>query len=220
MAGVNLNPSQFAEDGGLLDASMEEVVATFLDKEKRRHKDAKENENEQEVVVSAKVTPMGLLAVLDLASHNLGVSRSMLTKCLSHQVACWYDNLPNLGVLKDEFYGAYSKAVETGNPDLCDSLRNRTYHYTSSLLDRATTFRTISWVLSKLSNLSLPLGLSPTLLFHIGLCWSVSRSSEESYRKTIDDFLRVEPSKLVKYIGGRSVRVKGFVDEVNYRLKS
>ena len=220
MAGVPLNPSKFAEDGGLLDASMEEVVSMLLDKEKHRHKDAKENESEQEVVVSAKVTPMGLLAVLDLASHNLGVSRSMLTKCLSHQIACWYDSLPNLGVLTEEFYGAYSGAVGTGNPDLCDGLRNTSYRYNSSLTGRATTFRTISWVLNKLGNLSLPLGLSPTVLFHIGLCWSVARSSDDVYRKTIDKFLRAEPDKLIDYIGGRSVRVKGFIDEVNYRLKS
>ncbi len=64
---VNLNPSSFAEDGGLLDLSMEEVVSLFLDKEKRRHKEAKEDENQQEVVIGTRVVPAGLVMSIDTA---------------------------------------------------------------------------------------------------------------------------------------------------------
>ncbi len=218
--GILINPSSFAEDGGLLDLTMEEVVSLFHDREKRRHKDAKEDENQSEVVVSAKATPMGLMAVLNLASEDLGISRSMLTKCLSHQIACWYDSISVLGQLRESFYDAYGKAISAGHPELCDGLRNSAYQYDHTLTDQSTTLRTIMWVFNKLSGLATPLGLSPTLLFHVGLCWSVSRSSNELYRGTIDKFLRAEPDKLVKYVGVRFIRVKSFVEEVEYHLKS
>ncbi len=218
--GIPIAPSQFAEDGGLLDLTMEDVVSLFLEREKRRHKDAKEDENQSEVVVSAKATPMGLLAVLNLASEDLGISRSMLTKCLSHQVACWYDSISTLGQLHESFYAAYGRAISAGHPDLCDGFRNTSYQYDHALTDQSTTLRTIMWVFNKLSRLATPLGLSPTMLFHIGLCWSVARSSNEVYKGTIDRFLRVEPDKLTRYVGERFVHVKGFVERVEYRLKS
>ena len=218
--GILINPSSFAEDGGLLDLTMEDVVILFIEQEKRRHKDAKDDENQADVVVSAKATPMGLMAILNLASEELGISRSILTKCLSHQVACWYDSISVLGQLRESFYDAYGKAVSSGHPELCAGFRNSSYQYDYALTDGATTLRTIMWVFNKLSRLATPLGLSPTLLFHVGLCWSVSRSSNKQYQGTINKFLRVEPDKLVRYVGERFIHVKGFVEQVEYRLKS
>lgn len=54
---VSLHPSAFSDDLGLLDASMEEVVALFLEKEKRRHREAKEDENQMEVMVRLSHRP-------------------------------------------------------------------------------------------------------------------------------------------------------------------
>ena len=45
-SGVSIRPSVFVSDYGLLDASMEDVVSLFIDKEKQRHKAAKDDENQ------------------------------------------------------------------------------------------------------------------------------------------------------------------------------
>ena len=46
---VSIRPGDTVDDSGLLDLSMEEVVSLFLDKERSRHKLAKEDENQAEI---------------------------------------------------------------------------------------------------------------------------------------------------------------------------
>jgi hypothetical protein len=215
--GVPLN--QFSEDGGLLDTVMEDVVSMFSDKEKRRYKDARENELEQEVVVGAKTTPMGLVATLDSASNQLSLSRAMLTRCLSHQVSVWFDNLPNLGQLSELYYQAHNKAVSTGHPELCTNLKDGGYSYVNTFTRNPTTFRSIAWLQNKLAKLSTPLGLPISILFHVGLCWSLSTSKCDVYCLTIDGFLKPEVERFTKYVGARFIQVKSFSDLVDYYVE-
>jgi len=215
---VKISPSSHVDDSGLLDMSMEEIVAHFLEREKRRYQEAKDDENQQEVIISAKVTPMGLIAVLDSAAHDFHISRSLLTRCLSHQVASWYNSIPDLDSLTGIFYEAHKLAVDNGYPDLCSGLRNNSYQYTSILADMPTSFRSIAWVRNKLGSIATPLGLSATLLFHVGLCHSIASSDSGSYRGTIDKFLRREVDKLLAYTGERFLYVNGFVSRVNYHV--
>src|SRR4030066_599037 len=93
---IPIAPSSFTEDGGLLDLSMAEIVSLFLDKEKRRRKDAKDDESQQEDLVGCRSVPTGLLMALDGNARRLGITRAMLTKCLSHQIVAWIDSLPRI----------------------------------------------------------------------------------------------------------------------------
>ncbi len=213
---VNINPSQFADDGGLLDMTMEELVGMFLDQEKRRHKISKEDDNELEVVITAKTLPMGLVAILNIASHKLGVSRSVLTRCLSHQIAVWYDSIHGLSELSEKFYDAYQKALDHGHPDLCSRVKKMQYTF-GSADESMTSFRSILWVLNKLNGLSLPLGLPAGTLFTVGLCRSVSISSE-NYADTRSRFIKSEVDKFELSLGERLIEIRGFHDMVDYRL--
>jgi hypothetical protein len=216
---IPIAPSSFAEDGGLLDIPMEDVVSMFADKEKRRYKEARESELEQEVVIGAKTTPMGLVATLDSASNQLGLSRAMLTRCLSHQISVWFDSLPNLGQLSELYYRAHNKAVSTGHPELCINLRDGGYTYVNTLTRNPTTFRSISWLQNKLSKMVSPLGLPVSILFHTGLCWSLSTSKCDVYCLTVDGFLRPEVERFTRYVGARFIQVKSFSDLVDYYVE-
>ena len=217
MGKVPLRPASFSDDAGLLDLSMEDVVSLFIDKEKRRHKEAKEDEMQQESTVGAKTTPTGLIATLEMVSQNLGISRAMLTRCLSHQVASWFDCTSRIGELVSMFYDAYQQAVEYGYPELCHGMKESGYTFSSSVT-QPTTFRTILWVQNKLSNLSLPLGLPTGTLFSVGLCWSVSTTCNVRYSGTVNKYLRLEVSRFLEHVEDRFEKVVGFHNNVDRRL--
>ena len=214
---VNINPSNFAEDGGLLDMSMEEVVSLFLDKEKRRHRDAKDDENQQEDMVTCRVVPTGLMMALDGNARRLGVTRAMLTKCVSHQIVAWLDSIDRIKEIVRLFNTACDAAEEFGYPDLYDSMAPNYQLANSS--PRAVSLRTIRWVKNKLYVVSQPLGVPVGALFIIGLCYSLTRAGNES-KGTIDKYLATEVSKFVNAVDERSVWVCGFNDLVRRRAKS
>ena len=214
---VPINPSQFAEDGGLLDLSMEEVVALFLDREKRRHKEAKDDENQQEDMVGCRAVPTGLVMALDSGAQSLGLTRSMLTKCLSHQMAMWFDSLPRIKVLCELFDVARYAATEFGYPDLYDGMRPN-YEFSSSS-PRTISFRTIRWVKNKLSTVSMPLGIPSGYLFAVGLCYSLSRIGDVRFKGTVIKYLSSEVARFSQHVEEQFIRVSGFHDIVRQRAK-
>jgi len=211
---VNLNPSQFAEDGGLLDLSLLEVVSLFVDKEKRRHKDAKDDENQTEDIVGCRVVPTGLMMALDGNTRRLGVTRAMLTRCASHQIAAWFDSLGRIKEVTDLFNIAHDGAERFGYPDLYEEMSpNYTFANASQ---RTTTFRTIRWMKNKLYTMSQPLGVPVGTLFIVGLCYSLTRAGNES-KGTINRYLSAEVAKFLRSVDERSVKVVGFNDLVRRR---
>jgi len=211
---VSLGPSTFAEDGGLLDLSLLEVVSLFLDKEKRRHKDAKDDENQQEDVVGYRVVPTGLIMALDGNARRLGITRAMLTKCVSHQIVAWLDSLDRIKELVSLFNIASDAAEEYGYPDLYEDMTPN-YSFSNSS-PRSVTFRTIRWVKNKLYTVSQPLGIPVCALFIVGLCYSLTRVGNES-KGTINKYLSFEVSKFYRCVDERAVRVCGFNDLVRRR---
>ena len=203
---VSILPSSFASDGGYLDMTPEEVVAATLDIEKRRHKIAKDDEQQQECVISVRDTPTGLMPLLTILSHDLGISRSLLTRCLSHRVAVWFDSLPGIMDVATLFYTTYQEAVDSGFPDICDGSRNCSYSFNNSA-GKPNTFRSIIWAREKMLNLSLPLGLGSGHLFTIGICDSLLTSSIG--KGMVEKYLRPE-------IESFSVYLKERVDDVQY----
>ncbi len=213
---VNLNPSQFSADSGLLDLSLGEVVALFLDREKKRHKEARDDENQQEDVVGCRSVPTGLMMALDGNARRLGVTRALLTRCASHQIAAWLDSLGRIKEVASLFNTVCDAAEEFGCPDLYDDMIP-SYAFASSS-PRSVTFRTIRWAKNKFYAVVQPLGVPVGVLFAVGLCYSLTRSGGGS-EGTVSKYLSAEVSKFIRHIEERSVRVVGFNDLVRRRAR-
>lgn len=212
--GIPIAPSSFAEDGGLLDLSLTEVVSLFLDKEKRRHKDAKDDENQQEDMVGCRSVPTGLMMALDGNARRLGITRAMLTKCLSHQVVVWVDSLSRIGDIVEMYNVACDAAEEYGYPDLYNKM-SPSYEFVNSS-SRQVSLRTIRWVKNKLYVLSQPLGIPAGAVFVVGLCYCLTRAGSES-KGTVKKFLSDEIKHFNRCVDERSVWVCGFNDLVRRR---
>lgn len=212
--GIPIAPSQFAEDGGLLDLSLTEIVSLFLDKEKRRHKDAKDDENQQEDLVGYRSVPTGLLMALDGNARRLGITRAMLTKCLSHQIVVWVDSLSRVGTIVELYNVACDAAEEYGYPDLYAKMSPSHTFVNSDA--RQSSFRTIRWVKNKLYALSQPIGIPAGAIFIVGLCYSLTRTGSES-KGTVRKYLSSEIQHFNRCIDERAVWVCGFNDLVRRR---
>jgi len=212
--GIPIAPSQFAEDGGFLDLSLVEIVSLFLDKEKRRHKDAKEDENQQEVLIGSRSVPMGLVMALDGNVRRLGITRSLLTRCASHQIAVWLDSLERIRTVVGLFSTVHDAAEEYGYPELYDGMSPK-YSFANTA-GKSMSFRTIGWVKSKLNALATPLGIPAGALFIVGLCYSLTRTGVES-KGTVNKYLALEVNHFLQCIEERSVDVCAFNDKVRRR---
>jgi len=196
---------------------MEDVVALFLEREKRRHKEAKDDENQAEVVIGCRQSPVGLYEVIDSMAHRLGITQSLLTRCLSHQVISWYDSIPGLQLLVTEYYDAHDKAIVIGKPELCSRLSNSGYSFSKSSAS-PVYLKSITWVRSKLTSLSRPLSVPVGLLFLAGLCWSLSCSADESYR-VVGSAFKSEADGLASYVEERFILVRDFHKLVEYHIQ-
>ena len=215
--GIPIAPSSFAEDGGLLDLSLAEVVLLFQDREKHRHKDAKEDENQQEVIVGCKSVPAGLMMSLDGNARRLGITRAMLTRCASHQIVVWLDSLTRIKEITGIYNIACDAAEEFGYPDLYEQISSPSYEFANAS-PKAVSFRTIQWVKNKLTSISQPFGIPVGSLFIVGLCYSITRAGIET-RGTIERYLSSEVVKFTQHVDERSVWVVGFHDLVRKRAR-
>jgi len=216
-SGVSLRPTSFTSDRNLLEASMEDVVSLYIDKEKQRHKVAKDDENQQECVVSCRVVPTGLLMALDTQADRLGVSRSMLTRCLSHQVMAWYGSIQRINDLVEVFGITRNAANDFGYPDLYDSMVP-IYEFVNTS-PKNTTFRTIRWVKSGLAQISRPLCTATNTLLAVGYCFSLTKAVEGG-RGTTEKYLTAEVAKFLEHVEEQFIRVSGFHDLVRRRAKA
>ncbi len=213
---VPLNPSSFSDDGGLLDCSLAEVVALLQDKEKHRAKEAKDDENQQEDMVTSRIVPTGLLMALDGNARRIGVTRGMLTRCASYQIVSWLDSLSRIKEIVGLFSIAADAAEEFGYPDLYDHMAP-TYSFASGTVHQVS-FRTIRWVRNKLFALAQPLGVSAGSLFIVGLCYSLTRAGDET-KGTISKYLSTEVGRFVQHVDERGVWVVSFNDLVRRRAR-
>ena len=212
--GVSISPHDFADDNDLLDLSLKEVVSLFLDKEKRRAKDAKDDENQQEVLVGSRCVPMGLVMALDGNTRRLGITRGLLTRCASHQIVAWLDSLDRIRTVVGLFSTVHDAAEEYGYPELYDGMSPK-YSFANTS-DKSMSFRTIGWVRSKLNALATPLGIPAGALFIVGLCYSLTRTGIES-KGTVNKYLSLEVTHFAQCLDERSVDVCAFNDKVRRR---
>jgi hypothetical protein len=213
---VSLSPLNFSDDGGLLDLSLAEVVSLLQDKEKQRRKLAKDDDNQQEDIVGCKSVPTGLMMALDGNARRLDVSRAILTRCASHQIATWLDSLDRIREITGLYNIACDAAEEYGYPDLYEHMAPN-YGFSSSD-SRPVSFRTIRWIKNKLYSISQPVGVPAGSLFIVGLCYSLTRAGNET-KGTIKKYLSSEVEKFVRHVDERAVWVVGFNDLVRRRAR-
>lgn len=195
---IPFNVGSFSDDSGVLDMSMEDVILSMMDKEKNRAKIARDNEMEQEVLISFREAPLGLLPSLKSVCINLNVSSSMLTRCLSHQIVAWYENMTDTRLVNVAYNITLDTMVKSGYTWLHKGLyREHNYTHTHQE-DIKSSIRSISWVRSKLSSMADPLGVPASRLFLVGLCQSLSNpinttdlgASALRLREEVDNFRR------------------------------
>lgn len=213
---VNLNPSHHSDDIDPLNASMEDVVAFFIDREKRRKRDFPDDDSQKETTIGIKPVPGGLVALLDYVAYDSGVSRALITRCLSHRIAAWYESLDSIRDILPIYRDVQLHALDGGLPDILDRIRAVTYRSSVSCYG-ASSFRTIAWVQARLSDLVGPLGVPIQYLFSIGLFESLVSTDSGRYKGTLDVFRR-ELENFTTYLGQRLIDVGSARKLIDYRV--
>lgn len=154
---------------------------------------------------------------LDSNADRLDITRSLLTRCLSHQVMAWYESLGRVKDLVSMFSIARNATYDYGYPDLYEEQPTRySFVNTSS---QQVSLRTIRWVKNGLSSVSRPLGVPVGALFVIGLCFSLTKVVEGG-GDTSSKFLSKEVEGFYQYVEEQSIRAMGLHDIVRRRAKA
>jgi hypothetical protein len=107
--GPSLRPTEFIHElPDISKYSLESVIAMFKDTEKKRNLKT-EPDDQTEVRWRVRSAPAELLSSLRIAASHLNVSQSVLTKCMSHQIADWYGNALGLTSLAADYDDIYNQ---------------------------------------------------------------------------------------------------------------
>lgn len=207
---VSLQPSTFTDDlPDLSKMSLEEVVARFKDVEKKRTVRS-EPENEQEVPRSIRYAPVELISSIGVVSSRLGVSRAVLTKCMSRQLSDWYTNSLGLCRLVDEYHDVYSKIKLRAYTTLrIQAEHPARFSYACPTEQVHTSISTIRWVLAKLTDTKSVIGIGSTDLLLVGMVWSLTTLANREWDEaSIDKYFMPEVDNLSILIRDRLVDVK------------
>ena len=182
---VSIHPSSFTDE--LPDMSkvpLEEVVARFKDAEKRRTART-EPDSEAHVFWPVRVAPVELLSSISIMAVHLGVSRSVLTKCMSRQVVDWYTNSLGLSELTDSFNIIYGKIKLRGYTTLrIQAEHPAKFSFAQQGEPAYRSVCTVRWVMSKMNGIHDVLGVNSTDLLLAGFCWSLTTLDNSSWDET------------------------------------
>ena len=183
---VSIHPSSFTDDQPDLSIlSLEEVVARFKDTEKRRNSKT-EPDNEVEVFWHIRSAPGELMSSLRVVASRLGISRSVLTKCMSRQLVDWYSNSLGLTKLSEDYNNVYSDIKRQAYSTLRVQAENPpTFSFVSRVEQIDTTASTIRWVVSKLTEMHEFVGLTAHDLFMVGLMWCLTQLENREWDKNV-----------------------------------
>lgn len=177
------------DDDNLAELSLESVVARFQEKESKRPAkyDSEASEAEAARVVFVQHSPVELLSSLRAVATSLGVSRSLLTKCLSHQLIDWYNTSLGMSRLEVEYQDIYSRIQKRCYTTLRIQAENPAAFAFSSLepLRRPTSLTTIGWAWSRLSEIRDVTGVNATDLLLVGLVFCLTTSEGKQDDHTI-----------------------------------
>jgi len=216
---VSLRPSSFTDElPDLSKVPLEEVVARFKDVEKRRNIRT-EPESEAEVFWAVRRAPVELMSSLRIVSTRLGVSRSVLTKCMSRQVADWYANSLNLPELQSAYDDIYSKIKLKGYTTLRIQAENPAkFSYANQPEDVRVSVASIRWAVSRLDSVKDILGTGITSLLLSGFCWSLTTLENRDWdAHNIDSVFRAEAGNISVLIKDRHVDVRALYAKFGIR---
>lgn len=213
---VSINPSHHTDDIDVLNSSTERVIEFFLEREKRRKRDFPDDETQGEAIVSVKPVYSGLMPVLDYFAYSFKVSRSIITRCLSHYISAWLDSVEPLRGMVDSYQDAQLKALEHGTVDLSERIRSSTYRPIIPC-SGSTTFRTIGWLQSKVYDVSVPSGVPVQYLFCVGLMYALS-ATENARCRGIVSYFQKEMYHFVVHAGHRAIDIRSAVEMVDYQI--
>lgn len=216
---VSLQPSTFTDDlPDLSKMSLEEVVARFKDTEKKRTLRV-EPETEAEVFWGVRSAPVELMSSLKVVSVRLGVSRSVLTKCMSRQLVDWYMNSLGLESLKAEFDTIYTKIKLRGYSTLRIQAENPAkFDFTIPQEAIHTSISTIQWVITRLQDVGEIIGMSSTELLLSGMVWSLTTLENRDWdRRCIEKRFIPESCNLSTLVNDRLADVRALCAKYQYR---
>ena len=216
---VSIHPSSFADElPDLSKMSLEEVVARFKDVEKKRNSKS-EPESEAEVLWRVRSVPSELLSSLRVVSAQAGVSRAVLTRCMSRHVSDWYTNslgLDKLAKEYDEVYGSIKKRAYF-------TLRHQADHpaefrFVGHVEPSSSSISTIQWVTGKLSDLRELLCVTANDLLMIGFMWSLTTLENRGFdRETIEKSFEPEVFNFETLVADRKADILALRMKYEYR---
>ncbi len=219
---VSIHPASFSDElPDLSKMPLEEVVARFKDTEKRRSVKS-EPENEAELLWPVRYAPVDLMSSLKVVAARLGISRRVLTKCMSRHLADWYTNSLELDALKAEYDTIYSKIKMKGYSTLRIQAENPAKHSYAVPTERAdVSLSTIRWVIAKLMETKEVIGVNGTNLLLVGLAWSLTTLENSDWdRRSIERYYLPETTNLSVLIRDRLTDVRALYAKYNYREES
>ena len=216
---VSIHPSSFSNDlPDLSTFSLEEVVARFKDVERKRSARS-EPDGEAEVFWAIRRAPVELMSSLRVVSARMGVSRAVLTKCMSRQVVDWYSNSLGMGELSTTFEDIYSKVKLRGYTTLRIQAENPAkFSYAHQAEDVYVSISSIRWVLSKLGEVKEVIGAGSTDLLLAGFCWSLTTLENRDWdAHNIEGVFKVEAESISTLIRDRLIDVRSLYAKYTVR---
>jgi len=207
--GISIAPSEMGREANWADASLEEVFEAHQQQERRRSEEMTPV-GEAAARVHVRVAPNELASSLDTIARRLRTRRSVLTKCLSHQVIDWYKNSLNINGLTEEFDDIYHKIKVTGRySPLRKQIDLPNFRFVSEeIID--TTVVSINWVMGDLADMGRPIGASAASLLWVGLARSMTMLEHRNWDKgNIERYFEPEARNMEICVADRFIDIDG-----------
>ncbi len=207
--GPSLRPTEFAHElPDISKYSLESVVAMFKDTEKKRNLKT-EPDDQAEVHWRIRSSPRELLSSIRVVAAHLGVSRAVLTRCMSHQIADWLSNALGLDSLEREYTDIYNQIKLQAYSTLRIQAENPArFSFVGPKEATKTSISTIQWVVNKASQISEFLGLDVGDILTLGFLWSLTTLEHREWdENTIDRFFLPEVFNFETLVADRKVDV-------------
>ena len=197
---VSLSPLQFA-DPSIHELTAGDIIRMYHNQEAKRKRDDGE-EGQRDVPLTFRSAPEGLLSALHSISATTGISKAIITRCLSHHILSWYQNMSQVAELERLHKIVYISA--DGYPDISRLLEHPSYEFYHVAADiPRTSVRTVSFVMGYLDGISVVLGAPVFKLLLSGLCWSITTNSEGWAGQYVKKYLDPEWKRMVQHLRER-----------------
>lgn len=188
------------------EKSLEEIVANHKEAEFKRRMNAEPPE--QAVIFEhVRETPQCLLVSLGSVASRLRVNRSVLTRCLSHQVVSWYRDCLGLEMLCSQYADLFEQVRQRV---CCMSLRRQmqqkgkfNFHNTEPA---STSVSSVAWVRTTLAVYGDLLGARWSELLLSGLAWSLTTLEHKEWdEENVETFFKPEVLSVEMFVSDTTI---------------